>query len=62
MLTTLQNDAERYVSAICGPTNGLGQCIIDGEQSHWFLAMMYETYGDEISKLAIDLHLEKRKK
>ena len=62
MLTTLQNDAERFVSAICGPTNGLVQCIIDGAQTPWFLAIMSETYGEEISKLAIDLHLEKRKK
>ena len=42
---TLENDCKRYVEALEGPASGLGQFLIDGRQSHFFLQKMWDTHG-----------------
>ena len=44
---SLAVDCERYVKALRGPANGLGQFLIDGRQSHEFLGVMFTKYGQD---------------
>jgi hypothetical protein len=47
---SLENDCKRYVEAIEGAANGMGQFLIDGKQSHFFLQKMWDTHGEDVVK------------
>ena len=47
---SLENDCKRYVEALEGPASGLGQFLIDGRQSHFFLQKMWDTHGEDVVK------------
>ena len=47
---SLENDCKRYVEANEGAANGMGQFLIDGKQSHFFLQKMWDTHGEDVVK------------
>lgn len=46
-MTTIEEDAKRYVDCLHGPLNGWGQAMVDDIQSHIFRWHMYNHYGED---------------
>ena len=46
-MTTIEEDAKRYVDCLHGPLNGWGQTMIDDVPSHIFRWHMYNHYGQD---------------
>jgi hypothetical protein len=55
-MTTLEQDVKKYTDGLNSVPNAWGQHIIDGKQSHAFLALMYKRHGQDAVMLALDKH------
>jgi len=59
---SIEKDTEKYVKALRSAPNGWGQHIIDGMQSHEWLRIMFDTYGqDEVNNYLEDNYWSKER-